>query len=282
VDGKPAVHAIIGTARWAAAQRAQESEREAPLFVDPLASTLSGDYGREALRRSREVNPHHEATAAYIAIRTRFLDELALGAARDGVHQVVLLGAGMDARAFRLPWPAGVTLYEVDHAELLEEKERLLRGARPTPMCHRVIVPVNIEGDWTSALTAAGMSPGLPAVWLLEGLLYYFDDAGAERIVRSVSALSAPGSVLGLDLVSAAYITSPSTRAAQGVMARQGFEWRFGTDEPEAFLARHGWRAQVLRPGEPGAHYGRWRGVVPSRDRIDVPQMFLASGLIPP
>lgn len=273
---------VIATARWAAAQRAQENDRDPPLFVDPLAAVLAGEFGREALRRSRDANPHHEATAAFLAVRTRFLDEVALRAAHGGIRQVVLLGAGMDTRAFRLGWPDGVALYELDQPDLLEEKASLLRDAGAAPSCRRVAVPADLEGDWPSALTGAGMSPGRPTAWLLEGLLYYFDSAGAERIVGLLSRLSAAGSVLGADLVSAAYITSPSTSAALGQMARQGFPWRFGSDEPEAFLARHGWRARVLQPGDPGADYGRWRRPVPPRDRTDVPQMFLATGLIPP
>ena len=116
---------IIETARWAAAQRAKESERPDRLFFDPLAEMLAGTDGLAALRLSEQYNPRHADTANYISIRIRFFDDIAQKGTAQGVRQVVLPAAGMDARAYRLPWPDGITTYELDHPELLDIKEKL-------------------------------------------------------------------------------------------------------------------------------------------------------------
>ena len=106
--------AVVGSARWVAAQRARESERTDRLFFDPLAPVLSGQEGMAALQLSEKYNPRHEETANYIALRTRFFDDVAQADATAGTRQIVLPAAGMDARAYRISWPDGTTLYEID------------------------------------------------------------------------------------------------------------------------------------------------------------------------
>ena len=110
---------ILETARWAAAQRARESERPDRLFSDPLAATLAGEEGLAALRLSEKYNPRHEDTASYISIRIRFFDDIAQDAVARGIRQIVLPAAGMDARAYRLAWPEGSVFYELVHGVLL-------------------------------------------------------------------------------------------------------------------------------------------------------------------
>lgn len=210
-----------------------------------------------------------------LAIRTRFLDDLAQRAADDGIRQVVVLAAGMDARAFRLAWPEGTTLYELDHRELLEDKEAILVRARAEPACRRVPVPVDLRKNWDPVLLAAGFAIGRRSLWLAEGLLYYLTDPAVDQVLRLVSRLASPGSMLGADLVSAAFLTSEWTKPALAVLARQGFAWVSGTDEPEELLARHGWMATVRQPGESGAAYGRWTRPIVPRDQRQVPHHFL-------
>src|SRR6516165_7536734 len=98
---------VIETARWAAAQRARESERPDRLFFDPLAAALAGEEGLAALQLSEKYNPRHQDTANYIAVRIRFFDDIAQEGAARGLRQIVLLAAGMDARAYRLSCPDG-------------------------------------------------------------------------------------------------------------------------------------------------------------------------------
>src|SRR5262245_66296449 len=101
---------VVQSARWAAAQRARESERTDRLFFDPWASALSGPEGMVALQLSKRYNPRHEDTANYIAIRTRFFDDVAQMATADGIRQAVLPAAGMDARAYCMSWQDGTVL----------------------------------------------------------------------------------------------------------------------------------------------------------------------------
>src|SRR5215831_8276536 len=82
--------AVVGSARWVAAQRARESQRIDRLFLDPLAPALSGDEGIAALKLSEKYNPRHEETANYIAIRTRFFDDVTKRDTTAGGRQIVL------------------------------------------------------------------------------------------------------------------------------------------------------------------------------------------------
>src|SRR5690606_10069840 len=133
------------------------------------------------------------------AVRTRFLDQALLDAAGAGCGQVVLLACGMDTRAFRLAWPAGTRLFEVDFAEVLTFKGAILAEHGVTPRCQRVEVVADLRQDWTQALTRAGLDPRRPTVWLAEGILYALPPEAADLLLRRVTAASAPGSVLALD-----------------------------------------------------------------------------------
>jgi methyltransferase (TIGR00027 family) len=266
---------ITTTARWVAAQRARESERADCLFCDPWASRLAGREGNQALELSEKVNPRHQETAAYIAIRVRFLDDFALRLASEGIRQVVLLAAGMDARAFRLPWPAGTSVYEVDHPELLQLKEDILQKEQAVPGCRRTVLGVDLGGNWTVGLEQLGFTPVEPSTWILEGLLYYLPEAAVHRVLQQVSELASPGSGLGADLVSQSTLTSPWLQAALKQMEESGFAWKFGSDDPERLLASYGWGAQVRQVGEAGANFGRWESPVVPREQNAVPRTFL-------
>jgi methyltransferase (TIGR00027 family) len=150
---------VIETARWAAAQRARESERPDRLFFDPLARALAGDEGMTALQLSERYNPSHQDTANYISIRIRCFDDAVQQFAAEGIRQIVLLAAGMDARAYRCAWPDGTTLYEVDHPELLAAKEEILPHEGRDPLCRRITLGMNLEHDWARPLVDAGLRP---------------------------------------------------------------------------------------------------------------------------
>jgi methyltransferase (TIGR00027 family) len=268
---------VASTARWTAALRARESQRPDRLFHDPFARALAGVEGLMMLEHSEQAHPEQVADIApYIVIRTRFFDDLALGCATEGVRQVVIVGAGMDTRAFRLPWPAGTSLYELDHPELLDLKEEILVREGACPQCHRSFLGVDLEGEWRPALTSAGFAPGEASLWLVEGVFYYLEEQGVHDLVGHISSLTAPGSRLGADMVSAAFFTSPWMREVLRGMEERGMPWKFGTDDPEALLAGHGWQAQVVQPGEEGADYGRWtRPAPPPREQREFPHSFL-------
>jgi len=257
--------AVVGSARWVAAQRARESQRIDRLFLDPLAPALSGEEGMAALQLSEKYNPRHEETANYIAIRTRFFDDVAQHDATAGARQIVLPAAGMDARAYRTSWPEGTTLYEIDHPELLAAKEEILQAQRRAPECKRVTIGADLTQDWIHGLLDSGFHSHERSTWLIEGLFYYLDEPAVNRILMDVSRLAAPGSVLVTDLVSRSLLTSPWMQQALKAMEDQGMGWRFGTDDPVELFAVHGWDAALKDPGEEGARYDSRRFPVQPR-----------------
>lgn len=247
---------VVQTARWAAAQRARESERTDRLFVDPWASALSGPEGLGALELSEKYNPRHEDTANYIAIRTRFFDDVARNATADGIRQVVLPAAGMDARAYRMSWPGGTTVYELDHAELLATKEEILQRQDCAPECRRITIGADLtQDDWVHLLVDSGFTGSERSVWLIEGLFYYLDEEAVNHVLMDVSRVAAPGSVLVTDLVSRSLLTSPWMQPALKAMEERGMGWRFGTDDPAGLFGAHGWDVATKEPGEEGRRY---------------------------
>src|SRR5262245_60822243 len=247
---------VAHTARWTAALRAQESDRPDALFRDPLARALADEEGFAMLAASQQALAQQLADiGTYIALRTRFFDDFALRTAGEGVRQVVILAAGMDARAFRLSWPPGTTLYEIDQPGLLELKESILQREDVQAACRRIPLGVDLNRPWVPSLLAAGFVPQERSLWLAEGILYYLAEQSVHDLLGQVSSVAAPGSRLGADLVSASFFTSPWMQPALRAMEERGMPWRFGTDEPEALLAAYGWQAHARQPGEEGAHY---------------------------
>jgi len=256
---KLSMPSVIETARWAAAQRARESERSDRLFSDPLAAALAGEEGLAALELSEKYNPRHADTANYISIRIRFFDDIALDGAVHGIRQIVLPAAGMDARAYRLPWPNGTMFYELDHAELFAIKEKLLGRQSITSKCKRIKIGTDLKQDWARLVVDSGFSANEPSMWIIEGLFYYLEEADVHHVLKQASNLAASGSVLVTDLVSQSLLTSPWMQQALKAMEERGMGWRFGTDDPAALFAQYGWEAEIKRPGEEGTKYNAQR-----------------------
>jgi methyltransferase (TIGR00027 family) len=246
-------NAMLGsTARWTASARAQESQREDGLFHDPWAAALAGEEGQAWLeQRSGNVAP--------MIIRTRYFDDfLQRITAQNGLRQIVMLAAGLDTRAFRLPWPDGTRLFELDQPSVLAYKEQVLRAAGAEPGCERRGIAADLTAPWEEMLLQGGFDPRLPSGWLLEGFLFYLSNADSARILAEVSALAASGSWVGFDVVNSVTLTSPWTRAWVEMQAQSGAPWIGSLDDPEAFLCAQGWKAALTQPGAPDANYGRW------------------------
>lgn len=172
---------------------------------------------------------------------------------------MVLLAAGMDTRAFRLPLPAEATVFELDLPELLEQKQAILEQEHAEPCCHRIMVPVDLsEDEWPRALTAAGLDSSAPAVFLAEGLSYYLTEDENARLLDTIAALAAPGSRLGIDMIDRDYLENPSAAPFFEFMAGLGIKWKFGTNDPVGFLAAHGWQAEVNAFDTFARRLGRW------------------------
>lgn len=267
---------IARTALLTAADRARESRRPDHLFEDPLAAILAGEDGF-ALQDSM---PQGGAGSRIIAIRTRFFDDWMEEVTLQGTRQVVIPAAGMDTRAFRLHWPAGTVLWELDRPELLQAKRRLLDRAGAHAACDRREVAVDLgRAGWPDQLQAAGFRAGAPSAWLLEGFLVYLDAAEAERLVRRIAEQACPGSRLGADFVSDGFLRNQWMQPYLRWLADQGAPWHFGTDRPEDVLTTWGWReVAVCQPGEEG---GVGAGLLPwpvlAREVPDIPRSFLVT-----
>ncbi|MHB1808486.1 MAG: SAM-dependent methyltransferase [Solirubrobacteraceae bacterium] len=248
---------LAATAKMTAAARALETERPDRLFADPLAAALAGEEGQRLMREWRVPGAPPENPTA--AARTRFCDELLLAALARGVRQFVLLGAGMDTRAFRLSLPPQTTVFELDEPSLLSEKHALLRRRRVRPSCRRVTLPADLTGElWPRALLAAGFAPLAPAFFTLESVSWCLAEAEVGALLDALARLAAPGSELCLDVLSRDYLDSPALLALLPVATSLGVYWQFGTNDPVDFLAEHGWRADAHRSDEVARAYGRW------------------------
>jgi methyltransferase (TIGR00027 family) len=249
--------ALAATGRLAAAGRALESRRADRLFEDPLAEALAGEEGFRLMEQWRL--PGMPVENPTIAPRTRFYDDLVVEAVADGIGQVVLLAAGMDTRAFRLPLPAEVVVFELDLRELLEQKQAILEQHHAQPRCDRLVVAADLaDDDWQQALTTTGFDDAAPAVLIAEGLSYYLTEDENARLLDDLASLSAPGSRLGIDIVSRDGLENPAVVPFFEFMAARGIRWQFGTNDPARFLAAHGWHAQVTDFDAFARRLGRW------------------------
>jgi O-methyltransferase involved in polyketide biosynthesis len=238
-----------------AAARAWESERADRLFDDPLAAALSGPKGFAWLE-CMEFAAQSDGPGLYPVIRTRFFDD------------------------FRLDWPPGTRLYEMDLPEVLDAKEDVTYKAGAKPNCERHTVGVDLrEAAWPEALLACGYQPERPSVWLIEGLLYYLTRTAVHGLLEKVGAVTEAGSLLGLDVMNRGLFFSPMAWPMQVALARRGAPGRFGTNDPETLMARHGWEADVTQPGEEGANFGRWPTPMLPREVPGLPRSFLVRAL---
>jgi methyltransferase (TIGR00027 family) len=196
------------TATMVAASRALASKSERPLINDPFAEPLVRAVGVDLFVRlvSGELNPadlQDDSDSSSrsaprmtdnMAVRTKFYDEFFVDAAQAGIRQAVILASGLDSRAYRLPWPDGTTVYEIDQPQVIEFKSRTLAEMGAQPTAHRRTVAIDLRDDWPAALRAAGFDPDQPTAWSAEGLLGYLPPEAQDRLLDTITELSAPGS----------------------------------------------------------------------------------------
>ncbi|NMO51209.1 SAM-dependent methyltransferase [Actinoplanes sp. TBRC 11911] len=251
-----------GSAQWIAAVRARESDCPDRLFSDPFAHDLAGPLGFERMAASERATGGENQ---FLPVRVRWFDDVTMAAVSDGVRQVVLLGAGMDTRAYRLELPSDLDWYELDRPEVLAGKTI----AAP-PLCRRHAVGADLSANWAGSLLAAGFRRDTPTLWLAEGLFFYLTEAMIVAMLREAAVLSGPGSRVAADVMSATGLDTPAMRPYRAWCERNGMPPPFGSDDPVGLLSDGGWRAdRVTAPGAPDANYGRLPespdGVVPGR-----------------
>ena len=260
----------IGSATWIAAVRARESERPDRLFNDPYARALAGDAGFAMMARSeaaRDGRPN-----PFIPVRVRWFDDLTL-AAIPPASQVVLLGAGLDTRPFRLDVPPDVEWFEVDRRRVLAAKDELLAGE--TPRCRRHTVGADLREDWVTPLLGAGYDRNATTLWLAEGLFFYLTEPMIVDLLRRAKELSAPGSSFAADVIGTTGLDGPAMQPYRDYCARTNLPPPFGADDPAALFAKGGWEPRhVTAPGAPDANFGRFPdqpgGVIAGRTHLVV------------
>ncbi|HXB90165.1 class I SAM-dependent methyltransferase [Mycobacterium sp.] len=201
---------VGATATAVAARRAMASKGPNPLLDDPFAEPLVNAVGVDAFIRMMngeiEVAEDDPAftprrLAEGMAVRTRFFDSFFADAAAAGVRQAVILAAGLDTRAYRLPWPPGTTVYEIDQPQVIEFKTRTLADLGAAPSADRRAVAIDLRDDWPQALQDNGFDTQHPTAWIAEGLLGYLPPDAQDRLFDNITALSSAGSRIGTGYV---------------------------------------------------------------------------------
>ena len=211
---------VGATATSVAASRALASRGPDPLIEDPYAATLVKAVGLPHFAKVAEGqldvdDPLFSARqmCEHIAVRTRFFDQLFIDACAAGIRQAVILASGLDTRAFRLAWPAGTVVFEIDQPAVIDFKTQVLTEAGATPAAERRTVGVDLRDDWPRALRDGGFDPGKPTAWIAEGLLIYLPPDGQDRLLNAVTELSTPGSRLATEHMDAQALTGDWAKA---------------------------------------------------------------------
>ena len=256
------------TAVGLAAARAVESARPDGLIADPLARVLYEQAGVTLPMRLEWPKPGETLTDAerlhlhgsrYVGLRTRHYDDLLVRSAANGVRQGVLIGAGLDTRAFRLPLPSDFHLIELDQEPLLEWKQGVLDRQASGPCCRRSWAGTDLREDWTARLGRLGFHPERPAAFLAEGLLPYLSSEGQRELLRRIDALAFPGSTLALDRI----LGDPhSSGRLDRLSRRSGLDMSRllapgDSQGPVAELRQRGWTVEEISVAELARSYAR-------------------------
>jgi methyltransferase (TIGR00027 family) len=258
---------VGATATMVAAARAIATKADDALIDDPFAEPLVRAVGVDFFTklasgelRAEDLDVDHASVGMArmtdnMAVRTKFFDEFFTSATGGevGIRQAVILASGLDSRAYRLAWPAGTTVYEIDQPEVIEFKTRTLADFGAEPTADRRTVAVDLRFDWPSALIAAGFDPSRPTAWSAEGLLGYLPPEAQDKLLDTITELSAVGSRVAVE-------STPNIDAADHEKAIErmqeaaqqwrdhGFELDFADliylgdrNEASAYLADRGW-----------------------------------------
>ena len=295
---------VGATATMVAAARAMASTADDALIDDPFAEPLVRAVGVDFFTRlvTGELRPEDldsdsesvgmQRMTDNMAVRTKFFDEFFLSATEGGIRQAVILASGLDSRAYRLAWPAGTTVYEIDQPDVIEFKTRTLAELGAQPTAERRTVAMDLRYNWPSALIEEGFDPNQPTAWSAEGLLGYLPPDAQDRLLDSITDLSAPGSRVAVESVPN-IDPSDHEKAIERMQAASerwrdhGFDLDFAElvylgdrNEAAAYLGDHGW--QLNRQGVKDLFAAN--GLPPLDDDEDVgnfAELQYVSGILP-
>jgi len=243
--------------------RARESVRDDPLFDDPYAAAFVAAAppvfaDGPTTDEDPELAGLEAAFEAAVSVRTRFYDEYLLAAARSGFRQVVLLGAGLDTRAFRLSWPPATQLFELDVPEVLAFKERVLAQAGAEPGCRRTIIATDLREEWQDALQTGGFRSNALTAWVAEGVLPYLSNDDTHRLLLNITQLSSSGTTLALDQPSIPDDSLLARAQAMPAMENIASMWQGGlAGTAIGWLRERGWAVEAIDSASLAAQYAR-------------------------
>ncbi|HWF69749.1 MAG TPA: class I SAM-dependent methyltransferase [Mycobacterium sp.] len=263
------VSSVGYTALLVAGWRALHALSAQPLVRDDYAKhfiTASADPYLTGLLADPGTSEGATAFPRLYGVQTRFFDEFFSSADR-GIRQAVIVAAGLDSRTYRLNWPSGTTVFEVDQPKVLEFKGRVLAEHAAVPAAHRQAVAADLRDDWSIPLRAAGFDPQRPTAWSVEGILPYLTSDAQDTLFTRISDLSAPGSRLAIgalgsclaqDRLDALEATYPGLNRSGDVnFSALTYDDAHKT-KPADWLADHGWTVEPVRTNpELQAEYGR-------------------------
>ena len=257
---------VGATATMVAAARAMATTADNALINDPFAEPLVRAVGVDFFTRlvTGELRPEDldsdsetvgmQRMTDNMAVRTKFFDEFFLTATQAGIRQAVILASGLDSRAYRLAWPAGTTVYEIDQPDVIEFKTKTLAELGAEPTAKRRTVAMDLRYDWPSALIEEGFDPNQPTAWSAEGLLGYLPPDSQDRLLDTITELSAPGSRVAVESVPNIDPADheKAIERMQAASARwrdHGFDLDFAElvylgdrNEAASYLGDHGWQ----------------------------------------
>ena len=302
-DSWDITQSVGATALGVAAARAVETESENPLINDPFARVFVNAAGEgmwsiyadpkllaKAIELEPDVRTRIQLMVDFMATRTAFFDEFFLNAAATGVRQVVILASGLDARTWRLPWPDGTVVYELDQPKVLDFKLATLREHGAHPTAQLVTIPIDLRQDWPKAMQEAGFDASRPAAWSAEGLVRYLPAQAQDLLFTRIHELSAAGSWLASNVPGPGFTDPELVRrqredmqrlraaAAKLVNAEVADEddlWYPEERTPiDGWLREHGWDVSAANFPELMARYGRR---VPQDPEVSMPPTLYVS-----
>lgn len=265
---------VGATATMVAAARAIATNADNPLIEDRFAEPLVRAVGVDFFTRwisgdlvAADVDDHEsgwklEHMPAAMAARTRFFDSFFHAATEAGIRQAVIMASGLDARAYRLAWPADMTVFEIDQPQVIEFKAATLAKLGAAPQAELRTVAVDLRNDWPKALAEAGFDKSQPTAWIAEGLFGYLPPEAQDRLLDNITALSADGTRLACEAIPD--MSEVDTEKAHEMMSRATAKWRehgfdleFGElgyqgerNDVADYLNNLGWRSDGIRMSE--------------------------------
>jgi len=269
----------LGTGATRAAARTLASRGASRPTNDPFAKPLVRAVGVDFFRRlaSGELDPADilamRRMTDLVAVHLRFFDEFFAQATKAGIRQAVILqgvilAAGLDSRAYRLAWPAGMTVYEIDQPQVIDLKTKAL--ADLIPSADRREMSIDLRQDWPAALRRAGLDAAQPTVWSAEAMLDFMPSDGQDQLLDDITALSAAGSRLATDYLPNFGQVETTMRAHGRPITDRRRDQGIDTDIADLtypgdrnnvgrYLDTHGWET----------------------DETSLPELFVANGLTP-